>query len=231
MAYWRTALTLATARTRVRQRADMENSEFVTTDELDFFINNRAEEERALLIALNQDLLREEQTVALVAGTAEYTLTSDVWQCMSAKVTVGTEKWPLESYEDDEIETTSRASYSSGELPRYRLRIDPGATYAHKIKFNPPPAAAGTVTVAFLRPTTVYADATDSIHLPFPDYYVVGAAIDCVDKEKGDASGLRARLAEIVATIRQTARDAQRQPKHIRDARALEEEGMPREWR
>jgi hypothetical protein len=233
-AYWRTPLTLATARTRVLQRADLAldsglTNGFVSTDELDFYITNRADELRSFIISLNQDLLREEQTVAIVAGTAEYTLSTDVYQILAARLVSGTERYPLRRYADDHIETTQRLSWTDGALPQYRFRFDPSASFAHKIKFDPPPNAACTVDVAFVRSIPSLTVSSD-IMLPFPDHYVTGAAIDCLSKKKFDASNLEKRLALLNAQIERWARQPDRNPRFIRDLRSLEETGSNRDW-
>lgn len=233
-AYWRTPLSLLTARTRTLQRADLalgdgSNNGFVPTDELDFYIMNRADETRALIIEINQNLLREEQTVTIVAGTAEYTLATDAYHIIAARLVSGTERYPLRRYEDDHIETTQRLSWTDGALPKYRFRMDPGSSFAHKIKFDPPPAAACTVDVAFIRSIPSLTASSD-IMIPYPDHYVTGAAIDCLTKKKTDTSGLERRLAALTAQIQRWARQADRNPRFMRDLRSQEEIGSGRDW-
>ena len=72
-------VSLSDLRTLVRQRADQENSQFVTDQELRQYINRSYCELYDLLIpnANSEDYFLNDSTVTLVSGTQTYDLPAD----------------------------------------------------------------------------------------------------------------------------------------------------------
>lgn len=220
--YWRAPLSLITARARVLERADMTGSSFITTDELDQFIHDGTEKLHTLLVTLNQDLLEDTLTKVTVAGTAEYTVTTPMYQLVGIKLVLSSDEVPLHPYDHDRVTTTQRSSWDADDTPRYKLRFNPSNAAKAAIKFDPPPGAVYTYKVTYIPGPTSYTASSDIV-LPFPDYYILQAAISCLAKEKTDSSDLRGQLERVEQQIRMWASPVDREPGHIYDARSTED--------
>ena len=73
-------VSLSTLRLLARQRADMENSQFVTDDEMRRYINRGYAELYDLIVtsANSEDYFLSSSTVQLVTGTKTYNLPSEL---------------------------------------------------------------------------------------------------------------------------------------------------------
>jgi hypothetical protein len=83
------SVTLLQLKDRSRQRADMENSEFVTDAELTIYINGSIAELHDLLVAsYGSDYFLSSTTFSTVAGTESYSLPADFYKLMGVDVQV-----------------------------------------------------------------------------------------------------------------------------------------------
>jgi len=187
------SVTLATMRTRVKQRCDQEysDSEFVTTAELDQLINTSYAELYGLLV--RHSLHRTETVYSITAtGAASYALPADIFAVLGVFRVDG---------------TTTKAM-----MPRHdhRKRPDtsvtgPAITYrviGSSVEFIPVPTS-GTYEIVYVpTPTTVVED-DDSLDgvLGWEEYVVVDCAIKILQKEESDTASLQRDRERLAARI------------------------------
>jgi hypothetical protein len=93
-------VALSDLRTLVRQRADQENSQFVTDEELRQYINRGYAELYDLLVtnATSEDYFLNSSTVTLVSGTQTYDLPADFYKLRGVDLNMGSDTFPLRRY-------------------------------------------------------------------------------------------------------------------------------------
>ena len=80
-------VTLSNLRTRVRQRANMENSQFVTDSELNTYVNQAVADLRDKMISkVGDDYFASTQTYNLVTGQDAYALPSDFYKVLYVEI-------------------------------------------------------------------------------------------------------------------------------------------------
>lgn len=194
--------------TQVLRRADMENSTFVDTSvggEVYDAVNKSAEKLVEKLAMLCEDLFVKDATLSITAaGGAEYVLPSDMLSLRSVRLLSGGVRVPLERYSIDKAITGDRNQWG---LPQYSLRLkDNSGVLQYWLKFDPPPAANYTVYVEYVWGWTKLTSATALVSLPFPEYIVIDAAMQLLEKEKTDISDLMAERETLERRIEAWAR-------------------------
>ncbi len=185
--------TLLQMRTRIRQRADMEHTEFVTDDELDQLINTEYKELYGLLV--RHSLQRTETVGTITAdGSTDYDLPADFYSLISVF----------------RVEGNARVR-----LPRHGERFRPGpvsgpATSYRVVNFTLelyPQPASGTYEYLYIPVPTdleVDADTLDGV-LGWEELVVLGAAIKCLDKEEATTDHLERQKNTLIKRIQDEA--------------------------
>ena len=126
-----------------RQRADMENSQFITDAEWRRMLNRSYAELYDLIVtsANSEDYFLKTGTITLVSGTQSYNLPSDFYKSRGIDLNSGSNTIPLRRYNFSERNTG--ALYSVASDMRYHLQ-------ANKIIFKPAPSSADTVSVHYV---------------------------------------------------------------------------------
>ena len=211
-------VSLSDLRTLVRQRADQENSQFVTDQELRQYINRSYCELYDLLItnANSEDYFLNSSTVTLVSGTQTYDLPADFYKLRGVDLNMGSDTFPLRRYNFPQRDVGSRYSVPY----RYRYHIQ-----GSSLRLTPSPSTNDTLTVWYIPSPKKFLEKTataitrgtsrseehtselDSSGLADPttfgniesrfdfysgwdEYIICGAAIDCMVKEESDPSAL-----------------------------------------
>ena len=89
------AVTLTTLRSRVRERADMVNSTFLTdtADSMDALINEAAQELHELLVLnYGEDYAVASASTSTVAGTSAYALPADFMKLLGVDLVMGADE-------------------------------------------------------------------------------------------------------------------------------------------
>ena len=73
-------VTLLQLRTQARERADMENSDFISDSELTYYINQSYEELYYLLVARYEDYCTKESSETVAQGSSSFTLPTDFYK-------------------------------------------------------------------------------------------------------------------------------------------------------
>ena len=191
------ARTLLQMRTSARQRAAMENSQFVTDPEVDEYLNYGLEQLYDKLIAARgQNYYRSIQTVTTVANQSLYALASDFYQLISGD-------WQVSTGGGNPLMISLRP-YNEAERNRYRWY--PGWYYnrpvyyqlqGNNISFIPMPAGVNTVFLnyvpAFIRLVN-NGDTFDGVS-GWEEWAIWSAVVDMLSKEESDVSVPMAKMA------------------------------------
>lgn len=198
--------TLADLRTLALQKADLENSAFVSTAEQTAYVNEANSELYDILVTTFQDYFKSSENVSLVAGTEAYALPSAFYKLLAAYYVSGGIRYRLEQFMLDELvdEQPDRVLHvGTGEHLRYRI-------VGNEIVFTPKPSAAGTVELWYVPQFTKLVNAGDVVSYAivngWEEYISNGAAIRMLQKEESDASHLIARQLQLAQRIKASAR-------------------------
>ena len=136
-------VSLTVLRQLVRQRADMENSQFVTDTELRRYINRGYAELYDLIIteANSDDYFLNSYAFNLTSGTRAYDLPSDFYKMRGLDLTVGSDVMPIRRYNFSQRNVGSR--YQVARNLRYHLQ-------GNQIYLNPKPSTSDTMTLWYI---------------------------------------------------------------------------------
>lgn len=215
-------VTLATLRSRVRERADLVNSNFVTdtSTSLDAFINASLDELYDVLATkFSNPYFVASTALTTVAGTSSYALPSDFYKLLGVDLPFNGTSTPLKEFNFADRGRYQLAS-SVGQLPSYRLE-------GSNLRLYPVPASvlAGTLWYVPTRPQLSLS--TDSVAYPngWEEYAVIDAAIKCMAKEETDPSALFAAKAAILQRIAEAAENRnQAEPEKAVDVESCDAE-------
>jgi len=184
------ATTLLQLRTRVRQRADVENSTFISDIELNQLINTSYSKLYGLLI--RHSLQRAESVFTLTAtGAASYALPSDFFSCIGVYYLRSTEPAvPLERLPDKfRPGTRTESTATHYRLTGATLTLYPRTSGSYEMVYIPIP---GTLVLD--------ADVLDGV-LGWEEFVVVDAAIAVLHKEESDAKHLLFERQELMNRV------------------------------
>jgi len=136
-------VSLSELRLLAQQRADMENSQFITDDEWRRMINRGYAELYDLIVtsANSEDYFLKSGTISLTGGTATYDLPTDFYKSRGVDLNTGGAKVPLRRYNFSERNVGGLYSVASD--MRYHIQ-------SNSIVFNPEPSGSDTVTVYYI---------------------------------------------------------------------------------
>lgn len=210
------ATTLAQFRTRTRQRADMENSTFVSDSELNGYINQSITELYDLLVASNSEYFLSSTTSTVASGDSTITLPSDFYKLRGVDFYLGGRWCDLEQFNFNERNLDSTTYSFAGTQVKYRLQ---GST----LKFIPEDNASGQYRIWYTPIPTALSSDSDSFDgiNGWEEYVVVDAAIKCLIKEESSTNELmqiKAQLAKRISDM--SAKRDSAKPKTITDTGA-----------
>ena len=218
------SVTLLDLKTRARQRADMENSDFVSDDELTGYINSSRAELHDLLVAtFGPDYYIDNYDFNCVSGTDSYDLPEDFYKLkgVDAQLT-GSQWYTLRPFNFNERNRNQDVTWGllAGPSIRYRLVGD-------KLKFSPPPDSSYSMRLYYIPLPSVLVNDADEFNdiNSYAEYVVVDAAIKMLMKEESDVSVLLQQKEALKRRIEVMAsnRDAE-QPESISDIYAENDE-------
>jgi hypothetical protein len=207
-------ITLAQLRTGARQRADMENSEFITDSELTNYVNSEIAELKDLLIsAYDSDYDLQSVTFSTANGTSTYALPNGTnysaapafYKLRGVDAQIGSEWKTLSPFNFNERNKNAESAWDEFCDPRYRLA-------GSNLMFSPAPTGVYSVKLWYIPVATKLSadgDTLDDLN-QYSEYVMVGAAIKMLIKEESDPTVLmaqKAALAQRIVTMAQN-RDA-----------------------
>lgn len=199
-------LTLLELRTRVRQRADMENSSFVSDSELNGYINESYKELYDLLIESGEDYFITSTTFTITSGNTQalpatfYKLKGvDDLTDPNSPATVGDLPFAERNmYNEPFFEVLPQY----GSNVRYRVM-------GSNLAFYPITRAQKTYRLWYVPTVTIMtsdSDTCDGIQ-GWNEYVVVDAAIKCRIKEESSTTELNQAKVRLVSRIQSMKRD------------------------
>lgn len=198
-------ITLAELKTQARQRADMENSEFVSDSELTSYINASLAELHDLLIASYCDDYMMIEYIFTSTGDLAYNLPDDFYKLRGVDVRRGNGQWATVKRYNFNRRNEQQNAYAWNllGLPYIEYRL-----VGRQIRFNRTPDNALNFRIWYhpaLTKLVADTDAYDDIN-GFAEYVVVDAAIKMMQKEESDVrvlaaqkEGLRQRIIAMAA--------------------------------
>lgn len=187
--------TLLGLRTQVRSRGEFRPT-YISDSELTTMINQSIAEVYDLLVGVSQDYFLTYSDVAVVAGTATYTLPATFYKAFGVDyvrpdgvlVPMSKFMWP---------ERGNLVRNGAPELTRYRVM-------GPDLRLEPAPGWSGTVRFWYIpAPTKLVADGDtfDGIS-GWEEYVVLDCCVKCAAKEESDASVFMAQKAAMAERIR-----------------------------
>jgi hypothetical protein len=181
----------------VRQRANMENSEFVTDSEITEYLNQELAELHARLVANEgQPHFRSSTPIAVTAGTTLYPLPADFWKVQEITASIGGIQRNLEPFMTNERARLLNAQlYAYSASPQYRVQ-------AGNIEFLPS-TQSFTATLFYVKASPRLSSGGDVVD-GFNGYEIAavyGAVAACLQKEESDASFYVAQKERILRHI------------------------------
>lgn len=195
------SITLLQLRTQARQRADMENSSFVSDSELTNYINASIAELHDILIqSYGEEYFITSTTFSTASGTASYSLPATFYKLHGVDVAInGTEFLTIKKFNFNERNRlTDSAGWTATGVPSIRYRI-----LGSSIHFSPVPNAVSTVKLWYTPVATKLsadADTLDDFN-QYSEYVITDAAIKMLQKEESDVSVLMAQKQALLQRI------------------------------
>lgn len=200
-------VTLLDLRTRVRQRANMENSTFVTDSEVSSLVNEGIAGLYNLLIqARGQEYYSIDYVFSTVANQQIYDLPADFYQLLDVTAVIENHTHKLIRYQMADMAALRDSGMTSpATLPRYRLRGEFNTTTnVAQIQILPVPNQVFAIALYYVpAPVLLSADSDTCDGIAgFEEWVVLDAAIRCLQKEESDVSFLAAEREKVEMRIR-----------------------------
>lgn len=185
--------TLANLRLRVREQADMVNSDFVSEEELTRYIQQSYRKLYNLVITAFGDWYTQDPVSFTISSGNEYTLDTDFYKLVGVDHDYNGNWVEIRSFNFNERNKRNSAPTAYGYHPilRYRLIGD-------KLRFIPTDQATGDFRYWYIPKPNVPVDDTDTIegYNGWDQYIVLDAAIKCLVKEETDVTELMQERAQ-----------------------------------
>lgn len=212
-------LTVADLRTLARQRADMVNSNFVTSTEWVSYINFSYKELYDILVAKFEDYYSTQYLFTVSNGLSTAPLPADFYKMRGMDRALGTgEYFTIRPFTFEDRNNRRRAALYRGLYPSIRYRI-----LGNNLLFTPDDAANGDYRLWYIPRASdlvLDTDTVDGVN-GWEDYIVVDAAIKALTKEESDTQVLMMQKESLMKRIEDMAqnRDAG-EPERVTDISA-----------
>lgn len=195
------AVTLATLRTRVRERADMPTAGFIadSSTSLDAFINEGAQRLHERLIdSLGEEYVSSTSTITTASGTSDYAVPSDFFRLYGVDLTIHGKVRTLKPFGRNERNYFRNATNNANWLgtPRYSL-------VGGNVRLYPIPQGVYSGSILYAPTITVLSSTSDTVNFPngLERMVVLYAAIQCLIKEESDYRPLQRLLDQEEAAL------------------------------
>lgn len=222
--------TLLALRTRAKQRANMENSSFLSTAEWNENINYAISELRDIIVSkVGDDYFATSQSISLISGTESYALPATFYKILWVEI-LGDDGYYTKLKRYEISEQNQGGNPLSAFTPDIRYRV-----IGDNLHFTPSRVIGGRTARLWFVPliTELSADADTLVGFNgWDEYPVLRAAIMALEKEEQDTSALSLRLEQLRMRIEAMApnRD-QSNPMRIYDNERRDDEFPLGSWR
>lgn len=204
------SVALSVLRSRVRQRADMENSAFVSDSELDQYINSSAQELYDIFVQADEDYNTLYTDLTISSGNT-VSLPSTFYKLRGVDRKYGDLYIPIRRMQ---FRDRGRRSWNNRQYSvRYKL-------IAKTLHIYPEEHAVGTYRLWYVPEFTELVAITDTLDgmNGFEEYVVVDAAIKCLVKEESSTRELDKAKQALLGRIASMAEERDyAEPKMIAD--------------
>jgi len=200
--------SLSDIRTRARQRADMENSQFVDDDEINQYINDAYSELYDLIVSRFEDYFIEDPVEFTITSGSSYSLPSDFYKLAGLdKASFNTDYYALRPFSFANRNNNTNTNKLRGINTDVQYRI-----VGNKLRFVPEGNAPGSYRMWYVPSFTRLTVDTDTIDESisrnnWDDYIVITAAMKMLAKEESDISVLMMERQKIEARIEEMAQN------------------------
>ena len=182
-------ITVATIKTRARQKADMVGSNFISDSELLAYVNEAYFSFYDLMVSRFEDYnLGDPVSFTISSGTPYYTVDADFYKLVGVDRSLGGGRWyPLRL-----TPWRSRNRYQTG-FSQYGLYPKVGyRLIGNKIRFTPEDQSPGDYRYWYIPLATALTDDADTIerYNGFEELVVIDTAIKMLAKEESDINYL-----------------------------------------
>lgn len=191
--------TLENLRTRVRQRADMVYSKFVSDSELNSYINESAKDLYDLLVGSNEDYYTILSNITVTGGT--YSLPSDFYKLRGLDWSGdGGQNWCRVK----RFNFLERDKYNGPRSDFLRAPVM-YQIVGNSLRFMPEEQAPGSYRLWYIPTLTSMSANSDTLEgvNGWEEYVVIDAAIKCLAKEESDTRALMQAKNEIFERVSQ----------------------------
>ena len=198
MASQASTVTLAQLRTRVRERADMVDSDFVTDAELNTYIQQSYRKLYNLIVTTFSDWYVEDPVEFTISpGTNEYTLPATFYKLVAVDYKRNDQWVEVKRYTMTERNVRTSGAFRAY-FPSIMYRLMNG-----KLRFIPTDNCDGTYRYWAVNKPNVPTDDADTIdgENGWDEFVVLDAAIKCLSKEESDISVLALERAQVKEDI------------------------------
>jgi hypothetical protein len=203
--------TLATLRTRCRQRADKVNSTFVSDAEVNELINQAISELHGILVTFYEDYVLTTASLTITENVEYTALPTDIFKPLAVFLTdTAGNRYKLNRFNLEDLAPSSQSSWPWSASP---------ATYAYRVAGNrvywyPKPISAATAEIWYAPQFTRLVADGDVINVAYVDgwdeFIVNDVAMKIRLKEEGDANSHMQMKAAFLQRLKDEAasRDA-----------------------
>lgn len=183
----------------VRQRADMENTQFVTDAEIIKYIDQANRKFYNLVTSEYENYYVSEYTMTLSAGVDEYDLPTDFYKLLGFDLVTGDKRFTMFPWTLNERNRLINGWV--GRPVRYILK-------GGKVKFTPSPTSTNTVVCYYVPSPTAITTSGQTIEVfnGYDEFIMLDAAIKCLMKEESDTSVLERERDRMEKVIIETMR-------------------------
>lgn len=202
-------ITLAELRLRSKQAADMENSQFVSETEWNYYISNSYAELYDLLVGKFEDYYIAEPLIVTISGTdSSFPLPDDFYKMRGLDRSLGGgEFYTLHPFSFERRNRRAIVDVYRGVFPLVQYRI-----LGSDVIVSPDDQAAGQYRLWYIPKYSQLVDDADEVDgvNGWEEYIIVDAAIKALRKEESDVSVHMAQKQALIARIEAIAanRDA-----------------------
>jgi len=210
--------TLADLKLAARQKANMENSTFISEPELKDYINQSFAELYDILVSRFEDYFSKQVEFTIPSGSNSYSLPSDLYKVRGLDFKINQNDYiTVRKFSFEDRNKISRNTTRS--IRGYSDRIY--RVMGSLLTVLPDDASPGTYKLWYVpryTPLDLDADTLTGV-LDFQEYITVDAAIKMLAKEESDVSVLMAQKQALIARIEAMASNRDMQPDRISDVR------------
>lgn len=203
-----TFVTLTDLIEHVRERADMQNSQFVSDSEIEHYINDEIFDLYAKMVNVDDGKLFGEMSPTLTKiGDNAYQLPSNFMRLVDVNIYTGS-RW-VPAYEADSQEYLNLLSrqYDGDYDVRYFLKLNQDQGRYELFLF--PAKDVSKVGVRYIKEAPRLTVGTDTLKWPsnWHEAVVVGAAIKCLQKEESESAHLSLEHERAIARVLKDIRE------------------------